>query len=214
MRYSLWLFGVLLLLPLSLGAETIAVDRNLSLRLDLPGGKWQLTREAPGFLVEETVEHLRHELAEKKQTVAPEKVQEAARKRLAANEAYLCQAESGACLAIDFSPLRPGEAPPSAKAVRASARYAAEGLADEEGISGLKQKVREVSLPGASAAYRIDASYRQHGEERTFTGIVGFAHPYWFYLYFTDPLRDRADAAAMEHTLKSAAVTGEAKPSK
>lgn len=208
------LLGIMLLLfPLyNLRAETIVVDRNLSLRFDLPGGKWQLTREAPSFLVDETIEHLRHEMSEKNQSVPPEKVREAALRRLAANEAYLCQAESGACLVIDFSPLRAGEDPPSAKSVRHSAKYAAEGLEEEEGISGVKHTVREVRFPGASFAQRIDASYRQHGEGRKFTGIVGFAHSHWFYLYYTDPLQSPADAYAMDAVLKSAALVRGVRP--
>lgn len=188
------------------GAETIAIDASRSLQVDLPGGKWQLTREAPSFLVEESVEHLTHEVAAKGQKVSLEKVREVARRRLGANEAYLCQSESRACLVVDISPLRPGEDPPTAKSVRLSAKFAAEGLKEEEGIEGLKQTVRPIRVPGSSYTYRIDASYRQHGEKRKFIGIVAFAHPCWIYLYYTDPLRDPADAGIIEKVLTSASV--------
>lgn len=194
------------------GAETIVIDASHSIQMDLPGGKWQLTREAPPFLVDETVEHLTHELTAKNKNPSPEKVREAAKRRLAANEAYLCQSESQACLVVDFSPLRPGEEPPSAKSVGLSARYAAEGLEDEEGISGLKQSVRQVHFSGASSAYRIDASYLQHGEKRKFIGIVGFSHPHWFYLYYTDPMSAPADASAIEKVLTSASAVKRGNP--
>lgn len=197
---------VFLLLPFHLRADTIAIDRNLSLRLEPPGGDWTLTKEAPSFLLEETVEHLRHELAGKNKAVPEEKILEAARRRLQANEAYLCQSVSGACLVIDFSPLRPGETPPSARSVKQSAKYAAEGLEEEEGISGVKHNVRKIVFPGAASAYRIDASYRQHGTPSTFKGIVGFAGSHWFYLYYTDRHRNLSDAPAMDAVLQSAAL--------
>lgn len=190
-------------LPLSLPAETLELVPGLALQVELPGARWSISREAPSFLVEETAEHLEHELLAQGKKVDPAALEAAARKRLAANEAYIVNTASRAYLSIDFSPLREGERAPSKKAVAASAKYAGEGLVDEEGATEVSQKSDRTELEGAEAAYRVDASFRMHGEPRKFIGIVGFRAPYWFYLYYTDSLRDSADIHEMEQILRT-----------
>jgi hypothetical protein len=204
MRKTFWLVSVFLFtLPLSLPAETLDIVPGLVLKAEFPGDRWSITREAPSFLVEEIAEHLEHELLAQGKKVEPAALRAAAQKRLAANEAYIVNPTSGAYLAIDFSPLREGEAAPGKKAIAASARYAGEGLVDEEGATEVSQKSSKTELQGASVAYRVDASFRMHDEPRKFIGIIGFRKPYWFYLYYTDPLRDAADAREMEQILQS-----------
>lgn len=190
-------------LPLSLPAETLELVPGLALKVELPGDRWLVSREAPPFLVEETAEHLEHELLAQGKKVDPSQLEAVAKKRLAANEAYIVNRASKAYLTIDFSPLREGETAPGKKAVAASARYAGEGLVDEEGATEVRQKSSKTELQGAEVAYRVDASFRMHDEPRKFIGIVGFRAPYWFYLYYTDPLRDAADIREMEEILQT-----------
>ncbi len=200
------LLFVLIVLTVSsanVDAATLRIDSNTAMDFNLPGEHWLLFREAPAFLVDETMEHLGHELAGQGKSPGEEALRQAALKRLAANEAFLCNPASRACLVVDFSPLREGEEAPSRRAVAASARYAGEGLADEEGIADLQQKSEKYRLEGAETAYRIDASFRQHGEPRRFIGIVGFRQPCWFYLYYTDPLNEPKDYSEMEVVLDS-----------
>jgi hypothetical protein len=194
---------VLLLVPAPVPAESLSIGPDLVLEFTAPSARWVLTREAPAFLLEETAEHLGHELAEQGRTPDAGAVRQAAVKRLAANEGYLCNPASGACLVIDFSPLRQDETPPSRKAVATSARYAAEGLAEEEGVTELRQSSGKARLAGADSASRIDASFHQHGEPRRFLGIVGFRDPYWFYLYYTDTLKNADDYGEMEGVLQT-----------
>jgi hypothetical protein len=200
------LVGGAVLLPWGAGAETIDVGNGLSIQMDIPPGRWQVYRQPPAFLVAEIAEHLEHELAAQGKPAGAEAVRRAAEKRLAANEAFVCNPASGACLTIDFSPLRPDEDAPGGRAVALSARYAGEGLADEEGVTGLEQRNGKVSVPGAEAASRVDARYQLHGEPRQFIGIIGFLQPSWFFLYYSDPLRDAGDFPEMEKILKSAAL--------
>jgi hypothetical protein len=190
----------------SVAAETINVVPGVALEVNLPGQKWELSRQAPEFLVLETAEHLEHELAAQGKQVDAEKLKEAAGKRLAANELFIFNPESGAVLTVDFSPLRENEKAPRDRTVAASARYAGESLSDEEGIEGVKSKTDRVKLAGAGSAHRIRASYRQHGKPVKFTGIIGFVDPYWFFLYYMDNLRDPGDGAEMGEILESLAL--------
>lgn len=207
MRKVLYLsLGFLLILPFSLAAETLQLVPGLALQVELPSSRWVVSREAPELLVEETAEHLEHELLAQGKKLDAAALKAAAVKRLAANEAYIFNPASGAHLAIDFSPLREGEGAPGKKTIAASARLAGESLEGEEGASEVRQESRKSSVKGAEAAYRVDATFRQHGEPRKFIGIIGFRAPYWFYLYYTDPLREPADEREMELILKSLLV--------
>lgn len=187
----------------SLSAETITVVPGVALELNLPGQRWEMSRQAPGFLLRETAEHLEHELAAQGKQVDAESLREAADRRLAANELFVFNPESGAVLTIDFSPLKENEKAPGHRTVAASARYAGESLASEEGIEGAESRVDKVRISGADSAYRVRASYRQHGEPTKFTGIIGFIDPYWFFLYYTDPLRDPEDGKEMERMMET-----------
>jgi len=208
MRKSFCLALLLLLaLPGILPAETLEIAPGLAMKVEVPGDRWSISNEAPSFLVEENVEHLEHELLAQGKKVDADALQAAARKRLAANEAFIVNLTSGACLTIDFSPLREGEAAPGKKTIATSARYAGEGLQDEEGVTEVQQKSGKTEIRGAEIAYRVEAEFRMHDEPRKFIGIVGFKSPYWFYLYYTDPLRDSTDMQDMERILESIELT-------
>ncbi|WP_155890685.1 hypothetical protein [Desulfuromonas sp. TF] len=185
----------------SLAAETLSIVPGIALEVNLPGQKWQMSRQAPEFLVRETAEHLEHELADKGKQVDAESLKAEAGKRLAANELFIFNPDSGAVLTIDFSPLKEKEKAPRDRTVASSARYAGESLSSEEGIEGVESKTDKVKVAGAGSAYRVNASYRQHGDPMKFTGIIGFAEPYWFFFYYTDPLRDPGDAEEMGRIL-------------
>ncbi|MBE0596408.1 MAG: hypothetical protein IH614_03975 [Desulfuromonadales bacterium] len=200
------LLGFFLLLVGSAWAASIPVGSELIVELPPLSERWQVSALPPDFLVKEIAEHLGHELAAEGKTPSEAEILKVAEKRLAANEAFVCNPASGSCLLIDFSPLRPDEKAPGRRQVAASARYAAEGLADEEGLSDLQQTAAKANLPGSRHVYRIDARYRQHGEPRQFIGYVGFAQPSWFYLYYTDSLADPADLAEMEKLFQGVVV--------
>lgn len=207
MRNFFWLLLVCFsVLPASLAAETLPLVPGLALQLELPSERWTLSREAPPFLVAETAEHLEHELLAQGKKVDAAALRVAAEKRLAANEAYVCNLTSGACLAVDFSALRDGESAPSRRTLAESARLSGESLESEEGATEVVQKSSRSSVTGAENAYRVDATYRHHGVAQRFVGIIGFVAPYWFYLYYTDPLRDPADLKEMEQILKALAL--------
>jgi len=204
MRSLLWLpFFVLTFFPVPLQAETLKIVPGVVLQYTLPAERWTVAREAPEFLIEETAEHLEHELAAQGKRPDAAALKAAATRRLAANEVYIFNPDSGAYLAIDFSALREGEKAPGRGAIAESARLAGESLESEEGTSDVRHDYRKAAVPGAEIAYRVDATFRHHDESRRFIGVIGFRAPYWFYLYYTDPLQDAADSGEMEEILRN-----------
>jgi len=200
-RVGFFLF-VILLSGWNLLAATLPVGDGLVLEVDLPAG-WVASAAPPDFLVAEMAENLEHEAIANGQSPTGQQLREAATQRLAANEAYIYREPTGARLVVDFSPLRPGEAPAAADDVAASARFAAEGMKAEEGVSDVRAETAPVEVAGAGAAHRLEVDYRYYDRPMKFLGIVGFAEPYWFYLYYTDALADRADLAAARGMLNT-----------
>jgi hypothetical protein len=188
-------------------AEELKLPDGLTMTFTLPDG-WTYSRQAPQFLVEETVEHVTHELADQGKEVDAGQLRDAVNRRLATNEGFVYQPESHSMLLIDFSPLREGEAAPGRETVAQSARYAARELHQEEGAADVAAGSERTSFSGMPFAYRVDATYTMHDKPRRFIGIVGFRSPYWIYLYYTDTLTNNSDRKAMEELLQTARLTG------
>lgn len=193
--------AILLALP-GHGAE-IAVAESWILDINLGAG-WTLSRVAPETLVEETARQIAHEPAAANATA--EQVESVARRRLAANEAFVYHAASGAYLTIDFSPLEAGEAAPDSSTLRNSARMAAESLMGEGDVAAVVWDVTPCKVAGARDAFLLAADYRQHGHPMKFLGIIGYVEGYWFFLYYTDPGRDPAAFGEMQGMLEKVAV--------
>lgn len=199
-----------LILPLCapVAAETLKMPAGFTLDVNLPGPRWVLSTEAPEMLVAEMAEHLEHDMKAQGKSLDAASLAALARKRLRENEAFIFNPQSKASLLIDFSPLEKGEEAPSDKTVKSSARYAAESMESEEGATEVSHSTAETAIKGARVAHSLTVNYRHHGEATRFYGIVGFASPTWFFLYYTDHLRDPADQAEMEAILKSMTITG------
>ncbi len=197
---------VLLFLPLSAWGVTIQVHPGLSVEVSLPGERWQISRQAPEFLVRELAEHATDGMRAKARKAGIDDPQEMARRMLSANEFYVFNPETRACLLVDFSPLKAGEEPPSNRVVKKSVQFAGESLSGEEGYSNVQTRTGKTAIRGAETAHRLDARFVKHGEEVRFVGIVGFAEPCWFFLYFTDPLEDERDWTEMAGILETLRV--------
>jgi len=199
---------VVFLVVLSLGifreapAESLPVGNGWILDIDPPAG-WRVTTVPPEFLVAEMAEHLGHEAAEQGRHPTIEQLHKAAAGRLAVNEGFVFRDGTGAHLVVDFSPLRPEEAPAGEKEVADSARYAAEGMSAEEGVEVVRSETSPAAIAGAATAQRVEVDYLHHGRRMKFIGLVGFADPCWFYLYYTDSLADPADLASARSMLET-----------
>lgn len=185
---------IMILIGLACGpafaAEQITVSPKSVVELTLPTG-WTLPQEPPAEIIEEMAEHLGHDAEAKGHHPSKEELTSMARKRLAANEAIVFHQATGAHLTIDFSPLHDDESPPGATTVKTSAEYALQSLETEEGVSKFTGSQHDIRIAGAKHASRIDASYMHHEEVVDFTGVVGYAAENWFFLYFTNPGRDK-----------------------
>lgn len=199
-----------MVVPCFAGAVEIPLGSGLSARFDLPSERWEVSAEAPEFLIDQQVHHLRHEAREKGAQVSDDQLQGLARRRLAANEQLVYNRNTQAVLLIDVSPLREEEEVPGDRAVKLSARYAGESLSSEEGVAEVDFRVRPVRMEGVGSVYRLEADYLLHGKPVRFIGQVGFAEGAWFYLYYTDHLADPLDYGEMESLLESFRFQGAA----
>ena len=185
-----------------LSAETVDISSNLKVHFEVPSG-WVSNPKPPQYLVDEMAEHISHDAAAKGRYPSKDQVQKIALERFGENEALLFNPQSHAYISLDFSPLRQGERPPSQQSITLSARYAGESLGQDEGVTDITTEDSNAEIFGAWYAQRFDSRYKHHDQAMAFTGIVGFASPYWFYFYYTDYLKDPMDRKAVEKILKS-----------
>ena len=204
MKQYLFIFSLAVILTaLPVHAAEIAVAENLVFDIDLSAG-WTLHAEPPATLVTEAASHIAHEPAAANATA--EQIEKVARKRMAANEAFLYHAASGAHLDIDFSPLEQGASAPSTRTLRNSAEYAAQSLEGEDDVTGLVWEVTPIKIAGAAETFLLSATYLQHEQPMTFLGYIGYAEGYWFFLYFTTPGKSPATLQEMQTMLDRASI--------
>jgi hypothetical protein len=202
-RFPLVLSLVAILMVSPVDAAEIAVTMNLVVEINLSEG-WSLHLEPPDALVKEMAIHVAHEPAAANATT--EQIESVTRKRMAANEATVYHAASGAHLDIDFSPLDQGQSAPSSQTLRNSAKYAAQSLEGEEDVADVVWDVTSVKINGAREAFQLAADYKQHDAPMKFLGIIGYVEGYWFFLYYTDPGKDSGTFGEMQTMLEQLVV--------
>jgi hypothetical protein len=193
------------LLALPSYAAEIAVTESLVVEIDLSEG-WALHLEPPDALVKEMAAHVAHEPAAVAANATPEQIERVARKRMMANEAIVYHAASGAYLYIDFSAVDQGASAPRSKDLRNSAEYAAQSLENEEDVTAVVWEVTPVKVNGAREAFQLAADYRQHEFPMKFMGIIGYVEGYWFFLYYTDTMKDPETFGEMMSMLEKLVV--------
>ncbi|WP_305041593.1 hypothetical protein [Geoalkalibacter sp.] len=197
-------FGLmfLFLLPLSTMAEVYEARPGLKVVLPPLPEPWIVSREASPALVAHLAEHLKEDAEKQGRTVTEEQVLSAARQRLASNELMIFNEKSEAHLLISFSPIGEKEKDPNAKSVAISAQYAAEGVTDE-GWTDVQDRHEPIAIKGAMHAQWFEINYKEDGASHLFMGVVGYARPYWFWLYANDHLKDPGDRAVLENILRN-----------
>lgn len=195
------LMSALLLLPVLAHAAAFQLKPDLKVVLPEVATPWSVSTEPPAELVDHLTEHVLEDAQAQGKTPTPEQARDVALKRARSNQLFVTNVESGAHLLISFSPLEQGETPPSAKTVALSAKYAADGVADE-GWTEIKTEQAAITIKGAQQAQWFTIDYRHGGERSQFLGIVGFAQPYWFWLYGNDHLKNPADRAVLEQLMR------------
>lgn len=183
----------------SVQAATLTSPAGHRLDWQLPSG-WQVLTEPPAELVAEIALHISHEATRKGKKAARIQLEQAAARRLAANELLLYHQQSGAWISIDFSSSAAGSEPPAAKILELSARYALESLGNEEEVRDLDSSQQEFKLPGTEHTQLIVARYRHHEIATEFRGLIGYLPGEWFYLYATS-YPEKADLKTQIDTL-------------
>ncbi len=85
----------------------------------------------------------------------------------------------------------------------------AEGVVDE-GWDVLSTRHAVTAIKGANTARWFAIDYTHEGEKGLFMGIVGFAHPYWFWFYGNDHLKNSSDRDYLEKLMLGIEVQAEA----
>lgn len=181
----------------------LPVGTDLELAMTLPNVSWQLSTEAPPFVAQKMIEHLRQELSAAGHRMDEQRLLRLARQRLSVNEGFVANETSNAYLMIDFSPLRQPDADPSWDDLYGSAYGALLALENEAGISHLESDISALRVAGGHKAWRIEARYLLDGQAHLFIGIIGYKTPYRFYFYYNDFLRLAQDRRDMEQILNS-----------
>lgn len=178
-------FAFYLVVPISSFADTYRLTDDIILHLQVTDG-WTLhIKDAPERLVMEIASHIAHEPAA--DSLTQEQIMLVAKKRLEANEGILYHPSSGAHLDLDFSLVAEGEHQPKDHALKTSAEYAGQSLANEKDISEAVWDINQSYIKGLDKVYRLSASYRRHDEVFVFWGYIGAVKNHWVYLYFTAP---------------------------
>ena len=211
MKKLLFLLIIVLVFPLVVAAQEFELRPGLSVNLPETPAFWKVDTEAPADLLAHMIEHLREDAARNEQAPTDEQLLAAAQKRLEMNDLFVFNPESGAHLLISFSPLGDNESPPSERAIELSAQYAAEGVVDE-GWEDVTVRRHAAQIDGARSAQRFEIDYRHEQEQGRFMGVVGFASPYWFWLYANDHLADPDDREVLDSLLRQIRIQAGEKP--
>jgi len=197
MKKYIILIAILSVLPGLAAAEVFQLKPGLQVSLPDLKSPWSASTEPNASLVEHLAEHVVEEAAAEGKVLTAEQAEQVARKRAAGNQLFVSNSKSGAHLLISFSALKEGEAAPSAQTVARSAKYAVDSALDEGWqVDKVSHAVTEIK--GARYARWFSIEYTHEGEPGLFMGIVGFADPYWFWLYGNDHLQDPADRKKLE----------------
>jgi len=198
--------GVLLLwFPLTAVAGPIQLYPNLTIELPELPAPWTVTKEPPRKLIDEVARDVQQEARSMGRKLSDEQAMKSASKRLSNEDLFLVNPQSGAHVLLSFEPLGKDEAEPRASDIAMSAKYAAHGVSDE-GWTDVSEQFQEADVAGARYARRFEIDFSHEGGRHRFTGIVGYARPYWFWLYATDHLRDPADQQIINAVLQETVV--------
>ena len=195
-KFSL-LLALLFFLPGLVAAEVYQLKPTLKLKLPELISPWSASTEPDATLVKHLTEHVLEEAAEKGKLLTAEQAEQVARKRAGTNQLFVSSGKTGAHLQISFLELEEDEAAPSARAIVRSAKFAVDSAIDE-GWQPTEVRHAITEIKGARYARWFAIEYTHKGDPGLFMGIVGFAHPYWFWFYSNDHLLDAADSKTLE----------------
>jgi len=171
--------------------------------LELPSARWLVSTEPPEAAIQAMMDDIVYETEKKGKQVDRATLREKSIAYLKTNNLFVFNPQTAAYLMVSLSEAK---TPPSPDAVKASAEWALEAIiehAEVMGGHGFVSSLKEVALPGATLAYRIDTDYPLRKAPHNFIGIIGYADPSWVFIYYNDKAEDPADLQEMRQIFSS-----------
>ncbi len=183
--------------PLTAAAATYQALPNVAVGIpDLPAS-WQMTTEPIDLMVEHIAEHVKEAAASAGQYISDRQALKAARERLKREELIFYNEISKAYILVSFEARGDDESVPTKEDLKLSAKYAASGVEDE-GWEDTKLRFMDATTKGAQLVQRFSIEYTYKGDRGLFSALVGYAEPFWFWVYAKDHGQDSADEAVIE----------------
>lgn len=205
MKKTVLIVLLLLWAPMCVLAATYQVLPNVAITIpDLPAS-WKATTEAPEEMVEHIAEHVKEEAQYAGKMMTDKEALEQARQRLKREELILFSEKSEAHILISFEARGDGEKVPTQGDVKLSAQYAVSGVGDE-GWVDVNARYLDSTVQGAQAVQRFSIDYKHEDEPGFFNGLVGYAEPFWFWVYAIEHGEDPTDRATIDGILSNLIV--------
>jgi hypothetical protein len=165
--------------------------------------QWEVRQDASQDMIEHQAEHEMESAQRTGQPITHEEALRKAEQHYAKSEdLHILNTQSDAHLLFSFHPLSENQRGPDAEAVAYSALNAAYGVTDE-GWTKHSEDHHRADVKGARHAQYFEIEYSKNDERQLFTGIVGYAQPYWFWFYAYDHFNDPADRALLKRVLQT-----------
>jgi len=196
----------LLLHPLAVLATDHPLADDRSITFNLPSERWEVSTEPPESAIRAMMADMAYETEKKGVEVDRTALREKAVTYARTNNLFVHDPKTSAYLMISISRTKE---PPKDETVRASADWALNEIVENAGekeTRGFGSRLKKVQLPGLQVAYQIEADYPLRGAPHNFIGIIGFADPYWVFLYYNDQAQDPEDLREMRLLLASVSL--------
>jgi len=207
MRCYLYPFlTLLMLIPSFASGQTARLPGNYMINFTLPSDRWEVSADAPALAIEAMMVDMSHDKKKKGEEVDMVKLRALSEEFIKINDLFIYNQATEAYLMISLSPYGREEKPPTEKTIRSSAHWAVEALDDHaevEDLDSYRTIVQSVEISGVEYATQIVSDNPLFGEPHNFIGVIGFAYPYWVFLYYNDKAKDPGDLSEMQQIIKS-----------
>ena len=205
-RYLYPFLTLVLLIPSFASGQTARLPGNYMINFTLPSDRWEVSVDAPALAIEAMMVDMAHDKKKKGEEVDMVKIRELSQEFIKINDLFIYNQATEAYLMISLSPHGREESPPTEKTIRSSVRWTVEALdehAEVEDLNSYQTIVHSGEISGVEYATQIVSNNPLFGEPHNFIGVIGYAYPYWVFLYYNDKAKDPKDLSEMQQIIKS-----------
>ena len=189
--------------PVPQGFVMHQLQSDLGLVMPALPAEWEVRQDATEHMIEHQAEHEEEDARRAGQPITQEEALRRAEQHYAeSDDLHIQNTKSEAHLLFSVHALAPNQREPDANSVARSALTAAYGVTDE-GWTKHSEDDRPINVKGARHAQYFEIEYSKNGERQLFTGVVGYAQPYWFWFYAYDHFNDPADRVLLKKILQT-----------